>query len=107
MVPVRHASRALGAAPRREEVLRVVLRDLAPLDPESEREQVVARLGAPGPGARAADADAYAVQDAADDATRSVPPRARAGRAGRRSTYVASAFRRTYLVRLKPDTTYR
>ena len=81
MVAVRHASRAVGAAPRREAVLRAVLRDVAPLDPQPEREQVVAGLGASGQSPRPAAADAHAAQDSADDAPRRLPPRARAGRA--------------------------
>ena len=52
VVAVRHAPRALGAAPRGETVLRAVLRNVAPFDPQSERQQIVARLGAAG--ARAA-----------------------------------------------------
>src|SRR5439155_26696121 len=80
MGAVRHASSGVGTAARGRAILRAVLRDVAPVDPKPRRPQVVARLGAPGPRARSAVADTDADPDAAHDAARRLPRRARAAR---------------------------
>src|SRR5262249_38781149 len=49
LVQVRHAPRAVGAAPGRPPVLRALRRDLAALDPEHGRREDLDRLDAPDP----------------------------------------------------------
>ena len=101
MVPVRHAPRAVGAAPRRErffelycETWRRSILNLSGHKSWRDWARQVKR-------ARPADPHAHAAQNAADDASGRVPPRARAGRRisswpARAGTPARSRPRRSY-----------
>ncbi len=97
----RHAPLPVGAETGSRAVLRAVLRNLAPVDPESGRREVVVAVGAAGPSPAGAVSHAHAVADPAHDAPGGVPRRAsadaRAGGLGRQNRSASDQFRIDHL----------
>src|SRR6185436_894033 len=82
LVPVRHASPALGAAPRGAALPRAVRRDVAALHPQPRGAEALERLDEAGAPVADSLADAGAPEDAAPDAGRGLPARVRRGAPG-------------------------